>query len=273
MSKYSRMIRFVLPLLVSIMWAPLASAHSHQAPGEHVNEFEKHIQAYEEEIVALAATVDKIPQAYAASKGVQASVQAFYDHWESVKVHEAIEVVTVPLYPPIWTAYAAIQQAVNEKKPAADVAAKCETLKMRLYEGMGAVRFEAIQLEQGGQRPAGQAGHYDDQEMDQQASVKAIQNALSKSVEEYAEGDVKEAKKLVGDAYLHRFEYLEGDLIVHDPELVSQLEKEFNVDLPVMMNSGKPVAQIAKLVAAMNKTLDRAAELLAKGKQNKPKIF
>lgn len=265
----SRYLRAALPLIACFIWAPQLSAHSHLPPGEHVNEFEKHIDDYAKEIADLAFTVDKIDAAYRKGEGVKEAVQAFYDHWESVQVHEAIETVTVPLYPPIWVAYAAIQQAVNEEKPANFMTAKCEELKAKLYEGMGAVRFEAIQLEQGGQKPMA----HEPEEVDGEVSVAAIQKALNEAVTEYGDGDVKAAKKLVGDAYLHRFEYLEGDLIVHDPELVSELEKEFNVDLPVMMNSGKPVADVAKLVAEMNATLDRAAELLAKGKQAKPKIF
>ncbi len=269
MKALSQFVGLVLSIVIGFaVCAPMASAHSHLPPGDHVKEFEKHIPGYEEEVLALAETVDKIATAYTKKKGVEPAVKAFYDHWESVKVHEAIENVAVPLYPPIWVAYAAIQQAVNEKKPVADVVMKCDALKARLYEGLGAVRFAAIQLEQG-QAPAVREAP----ELDQQASVKAIQDALKQSVQEYSDGNVEAAKKLVADAYLHRFEFLEGDLISKDPELVSNLEKQFNVDLPVMMNSGKSKRKVAKLVRLMNKQLDRAAELLAEGEQDKPKVF
>ncbi|MEA3252796.1 MAG: hypothetical protein U9Q35_14845, partial [Pseudomonadota bacterium] len=79
---------------------------------------------------------------------------------------------------------------------------------------------------------------------------------------EYYEGEIDEAKTLVSDAYMQRFEGLEGGLIELDPELVEGLEEDFNASLPNAMESGKD-EQVATLVKSMKARLDQSRELLA----------
>ena len=78
----------------------------------------------------------------------------------------------------------------------------------------------------------------------------------------YYEGEIDEAKTLVSDAYMQRFEGLEGGLIELDPELVEGLEEDFNASLPNAMESGKD-EQVATLVKSMKARLDQSRELLA----------
>lgn len=262
----------LLPLILglSLAWVPSVLAHSHEAPGEHVNEFAQHLDDYAADVVKLSEALDGIAGEYAAERDVQDDLKAFIDLWEEVEVHEAVETVAMPLYPPIWVAISAMQQAANEKASVRDFVTTTRGVKAALHEGMGGVRLAAAQLEQGGVASAEAQQH---ERLDSRAEVQAIKQALDDAQAAYADGDTEQAKQLIQAAYLQRFEYLEGDLIAQDADLVSTLEKEFNVDLPVLINSGKPEGEVAALVGQMKSRLDRCAELLANAEKSRSEVF
>ncbi|MGB1581221.1 MAG: hypothetical protein ACPHER_06910 [Nevskiales bacterium] len=264
-------------MISGLAWLQAASAHSHEGPGEHVQSFETHLDAYAADVQRLSVLLDGIAGEYVAERDVQPAIDAFIEEWEVKQYHEAVETVSIPLYPPIWAAISKMQQAVKEKAPIKEFVQAVQGVKHSLHEGMGAVRLAAAQRVQGIEATQNQAAMNPQQgthgKLDSQAEVKAIKDALDAAAAEYAEGHADDAKKLIGDAYLHRFEGLEGDLIAQDAELVSTLEKEFNVDLPVLINSGKPQKEVTAMVEQMKTRLDKAAELLAKADKKKSKVF
>ncbi len=264
-------------LVFAFAWTQSALAHSHEGPGEHVQTFEKHLDAYVADVERLSTLLDEIAGQYAAEKDVQPAIDAFIEEWEVKKYHEAVETVSIPLYPPIWAAISVMQQAAKEKASVREFVMSVRGVRDALHEGMGGIRLAAAQRVQGVEatqnRAAMQPAAGQSERPDSQDEIKAIKAALDSAVEKYAGGDAEAAKSLIGDAYLHRFEGLEGDLIAQDAELVSTLEKEFNVDLPVLINSGKPQQEVVAMVEQMKARLDKAAELLAGVDEKKSSVF
>ncbi|MGJ3241856.1 MAG: plastocyanin/azurin family copper-binding protein [Opitutales bacterium] len=95
-----------------------------------------------------------------------------------------------------------------------------------------------------------------------EAPVAAILERLETAVTTYREGNPDAANEIVFDTYNLIFEGLEGDLITRNPELVSQLELDFNAGLPELFNRGAPAEEVKAKFDAMRKRLERAAKLL-----------
>lgn len=99
-----------------------------------------------------------------------------------------------------------------------------------LYEGVGALRYVAAnKASQGASESTGQAAD------DGRATTVIIKDNLQHALQEYDEGEADEASEIVHDTYMQPFEDIEGDLIEHDPDLVTQLETDFNATLPTLI--------------------------------------
>ena len=103
--------------------------------------------------------------------------------------------------------------------------------------------------------------------------VAAIVHRLEKALTAYADGDAERAGELVGSAYFNIFEGLEGDLIEQDPELVSDLEIDFNAALPSLFEDGAPVDEARAKLDEMRKKLKTAAQLLKRAEDARPSVF
>jgi len=66
---------------------------------------------------------------------------------------------------------------------------------------------------------------------------------------------------------------IEGALIEQDAELVEDLEKDFNVALPKLIENGAPVSEVGDYVKAMKEKLNRAQKPLEEGEKNKKDVF
>ena len=86
-------------------------------------------------------------------------------------------------------------------------------------------------------------------------------------------GDAPQAEKIVYATYMTIFEGLEGDLIERDPELVAQLELDFNAGLPLLFKSGAPLAEVRDQYDSMEKNLKIAKRLIAEAEADRSSVF
>lgn len=103
--------------------------------------------------------------------------------------------------------------------------------------------------------------------------VDQILQQLQSAVTHYGAGDAKQAEKIVYAAYMTIFEGLEGELIERDPDLVSQLELDFNAGLPMLFKQGAPLAEVQKQYDSMEKNLKIAKKLLAEAEAERSSVF
>lgn len=103
--------------------------------------------------------------------------------------------------------------------------------------------------------------------------VDAILHQLQSAVDAYAEGEHKRAQTLVQGAYMNIFEGLEGDLIEKEPELVSQLELDFNAGLPMLFQENASMKEVRTQLEAMRQRLHRAKGILADVEANRSSVF
>jgi len=103
--------------------------------------------------------------------------------------------------------------------------------------------------------------------------VEAILVQLEKSAEVYSEGDAKRAQALVHGAYMTIFEELEGDLIEKDPDLVHQLELDFNAGLPLLYQDGASEAKVRAQIDAMRTRLKRCQTFLEEVEAERGSVF
>lgn len=254
------------------------SVWGHGELGEELEHFEEYIPEFQKEVADLTASVDGLVEAYRGDKDVD--VDGLINYWEEVMVHGAIEVRATPLYPGVWQGLLRLQQAVDQEESATTIARRAEELKGALWQGLGAVRLAASQVKQQGQS-TGHDNHDGDEhheesghgEVSQEDAVGQILSALDEAVAVFKQGDPEKAKSIVHETYMGIFEGLEGDLIEMRPELVSQLEKDFNAGLPLLMDEGASLDKVREKVQAMNKRLETAKELLLKAEEARSKVF
>ena len=96
---------------------------------------------------------------------------------------------------------------------------------------------------------------------------------LRSALEIYEKGDAKEAETRVLAAYINVFEGLEGDLIEIDPELVSQLELDFNAGLPSLFQEGAPVSEVRAYYEKMEARLQKAKRFLDQAEVERSSVF
>jgi len=94
-------------------------------------------------------------------------------------------------------------------------------------------------------------------------TVAEIEEHLHEAVEAYENGNPDEAKEIIRQTYLSYFEGLEGDLIEKRPELVEELETDFNEDLPGLIEENASVSEVHEKVESMEEKLDTVATVLS----------
>ncbi|MEO1326469.1 MAG: hypothetical protein AAFV47_07380 [Pseudomonadota bacterium] len=240
--------------------APIAQAHG-DLDEEKLEEFQLHLDDYEQDVIAMIATVvDIVDNANATKSDTDALIQ----QWEDVAVHEAIEFKATLAYPGVWQGLIQLQTAVES---AGDKDAAGEALKAALWQGMGALRMAATMVDLINDEIS------DEAPLSGPESVDAIISALTRAVELYEAGDTAAAEKAIFDSYEDRFEYLEGDLIPKDPELVTSLEADFNATLPLGMKAGASGEQMREILAAMTSKLESAKAILEAVEAERGAVF
>lgn len=233
-------------------------------------EFHKHIDDYRTEIAGLIDEAESIAADRAAGEDVSARLAGYVDRWENVAVHGAIETQATVTYPGIWQAIIKLQQAGEAGASQAAFRARVEDLKAALWQGFGAVRLAASQVESGQASASAEPAHGDAGPTE---VVNAIIDQLREAVDLYESGDTDKAMDLIARAYIRRFEGLEGDLIEQDPELVRSLEKDFNATLPLAMENGRPVPEVQAELHRMIVDLKAAKRLLAEAEASRSEVF
>jgi len=237
--------------------------------GPELAEFHKHIDDYRADVERLIGEADAVVETYRAGGDAKAGVQALIESWEEVGVHGAIETRAMVLYPTIWQAILGLMQAVEGDAGAEPVQAAADQVGVALWQGFGGVRLAASQAQQG-QADAPTAAAPDGDAAEQ---IAQIRTELEQSVEAYLAGDLARAESLIHDAYMKRFEFLEGDLIAQDAELVEDLELDFNARLPQLMQGGADEAEVRARLDDMLADLERAGELLEQAEAARPEVF
>ncbi|MEP6954704.1 MAG: hypothetical protein ABI950_11655 [Solirubrobacteraceae bacterium] len=97
---------------------------------------------------------------------------------------------------------------------------------------------------------------------DARAQAAATRQALRTALTQVKSGDRKAADDAVSEGYLQHFEDVEGPLDKVDPELNEKLEDTIKGDLREKIKSGASVAEIARLIAAVDADLATAERKL-----------
>ena len=260
-----RMVYRTLWLVAALIGGPVAA----NGPiGEHVNDLAGHLDRYENEVNWLIEQVGGIVDRYEAEGQEAAQPELVVDHWEAVDFHAAIETNYVPLYASIWQGLFGVRVAVEEAQPVATVRAELTSLEQTLWQSLGAVKMAAQIQAQGGTATISDADA-----LSPSATIEAIKHSLDRVVAKHAERLSGEAKAIVFDAYLTRFEGLEGDLIEVDADLVEALELDFNVTLPQALDGGASVDDVREIVLAMQAKLETARGMLAAVAEQRSSVF
>lgn len=245
-----------------------AGALAHGEAGEHVEEFQEHLDDYAADVRTLADSLDALARDYAAGEAGPERVQAFVDEWEEVRYHAAVETVATPLYPAIWQAISGLRQAVDEGAEAEVVHERTDAVAAALHQGMGGLRLTAAR---GGGAAADDHGH--DEPAGPEAAFQRIDELLDSAVAEYQAGHADDALELVRSAYFDYFEGLEGGLIEVDAQRVARLEEDFNGALPQLLESGASVDEVREQVQAMKESLDTAEGQLEEAGDGSSEVF
>ncbi|WP_232685638.1 PGF-CTERM sorting domain-containing protein [Halobacterium zhouii] len=98
-------------------------------------------------------------------------------------------------------------------------------------------------------------------------TVAEIEEHLHEAVEAYENGEPAKAKQIIRQTYLSYFEGLEGELIEKRPELVEELEADFNKELPALIEQNASVSEVRKKVEAMEEKLHTVEKVLSQGNE------
>ena len=238
---------------------------------EGVEAFHEHLDHYAQEVDRLSARVHElVDRRVEGGKLGEAELDGLIDAWEEVGVHVAIERKATPLYPGIWQALIGFRQATEAGAPVAELRDRADAVRDALLQGLGAVRLAASQVDRSAAAAPPQA---ESAPMDADNALDAIVKALDASVAAYDSDDLAEAESLIHEAYMQRFEGLEGDLIEQDPELVSDLEAAFNARLPMLMQEGAALGAVQAEVRDMKRSLEQARELLRERDAGRSEVF
>ncbi|MEM0953783.1 MAG: hypothetical protein AAGI24_06555 [Pseudomonadota bacterium] len=238
------------------------------AVGEHVNDLSGHLEEYAGEVEWLLTNVGAMVTTYAAEGAAAAKPERVVDFWEEVKFHSAIESNYVPLYASIWQGLFAVRGAIEEGQPEADVRSALAQLEQTLWEALGAVKMASQFQDQGLLQAVATR-----EAITPTATLIEIKQRLDRILAKYAEQLSDEAIKLVQEAYLTRFEGVEGALIEQDAELVEVLEIDFNVTLPKAIQDGASIDDVRGIIVDMQAKLDKARVLLKEAERNRSSVF
>jgi outer membrane murein-binding lipoprotein Lpp len=270
MNKTTSRYKLILSLIGLLAIFSSSSVLAGGEVGDHVNHLSENLNKYTKEVNWLIKKVDDIVSRYEKKGTKEANAKAVIEHWEAVDFHAAIESNYVPVYALIWQGLYAVKESIDNNSSIESVKAEQTKLEEVLWQALGAVKLAAQFQERGllekvALREGGPSNSLE--------TVDEIKARLNIVVAKFAEKLVKKSIDIVHDTYLTLFEGIEGDLISMNAELVEELEKDFNVTLPLALKGKSSVKQIQKIVISMNKKLTIARDLLTKKKQNKKDIF
>lgn len=262
-----------IPLLVlclAAFAAPPASGHG-EFDESMLDEFHLHLDDFREDVQHLIEALEPVLQAHAEGGDTDAASAELIEEWEEVGVHAAIETRATPLYPGIWQALVALQQAAGGGRSAAEVRAAADDVEAALWQGFGAVRLAASQVEAGTAPETAEAG--DGAPLSGPETVDRIVADLEQAVAAYRSDELERAEQLIHRTYMDRFEGLEGDLIARDAELVTGLEKDFNATLPLLMQQGASLEKVNETLASMKRRLETARGILEEVERSRSEVF
>ena len=95
------------------------------------------------------------------------------------------------------------------------------------------------------------------------AAIERIESDLDEALEAYEANNSSEAKAIIKETYLTNFEGLEGTLIQERPELVEDLEEDFNENLPGLIDEDASPEEVREQIDDMKADLETAEEILA----------
>ncbi len=270
MHKIFNQVKSILSIVTFILLSSSGSAFAGGEVGDHVNHLSDNLNKYAEEVNWLIKKVDDITTRYEQNGVKAANAKSIIDHWEAVDFHAAIESNYVPVYALIWQGLYGVKESIDKDSGKEAVRAEQRKLEQVLWQALGAVKLAAQFQDRGllqkvALREGGPTNSLE--------TIDTIQTRLNRVVAKFAEKLNKESVDIVHDTYLSLFEGIEGDLISMNAELVEQLEKDFNVTLPIALKADSSVIQIQNIVNDMNEKLAKAKELLASKAKNKKEVF
>lgn len=241
-------------------WVSSPFAEGHGEIGDHVQALRNHLPAYAESVEDFLAEVGEVVTAYESQGAPAADADRLIEAWEDAKIHAAIEVNHAPLYAEIWQGIYGIKEGVENAADPSEVRATRESLERALWQSLGAVKMAAAVQEE--RDAAGNAGAPGGEPLGGAAALREIRKRLDRIVAKSAERDFATAKEMIHDTYLTLFEGAEEELKTHDKALVSAIEKDFNVTLPLRLEKGAPLETIRDAAAALKTKLERAGTFL-----------
>lgn len=213
-------------------------------------------EGYAGDVEKLENSLDEVVQKYSEDGDATNELKTFIqEDWENVEYHEAVEDNHPKKYSAIWIEINGLKKAVDNDAPPSEIAEKAEGVKTALRDGLEA-------LEEGAPTESGETDASEGGGDNAEATLDRIRNDLDHAVAEYAEGEPNEAKDIIGETYLSNFEGLEGDLIEKNPDLVTDLEIDFNSELPGLMDEDASLDEVKAKVDEMKTKLDQAEQLL-----------
>ncbi len=259
----------ILSLCLGLASVLASQAYANGPIGDHVNDLQAHLKDYAEEVEWMIDQVSTMVDTYEKQGAEAAKPERVVDFWEEVKFHSAIETNYVPVYASIWQGLFGVRMAIENKEPIANVRKQLANLEQALWQGLGAVKL-AAQFQQKGLLAKVENTEGPTTPVE---TLEEIKHRLDRVVAKYAERLTEEATSIVHDTYLTRFEGVEGALIEQDADLVEDLEKDFNVTLPLAIQDNASVDKVRAVVVAMQAKLDRAKSLLAEAEKNRKDVF
>lgn len=248
--------------LVCVVYLPSVAFAANDADTQALE-----ISQYEQEVSSMTATADQIVRDYADGNQVTDRVDALVDRWENVEFHEAVETHAMALYPPIWIALGGLREAVETPRDIDETRQWQTRLDGALHEGLGALKLVDSMPAQTA-TVAARASDDDDR-----ATIAIIQDNLNQVLAHYRDGNVADARTLIHQTYMQRFEGIEGDLIEQDADLVTDLEKDFNASLPLLLENKATPEEVEAQIDTMNTKLDRAQGLMDKANSDRGSVF
>ncbi|MFV8818136.1 hypothetical protein [Haliea sp. E17] len=238
--------------------------------GEHVNHLQDNIAGYTRDVNWLSEQVGAMVDAYAKGGKAAVNTDELAELWEQVDFHPALESHFIPVYAEVWQGIFGLKGAMDAGQPVAEVHRQQALLERALWQGLGAVRLAAQFQEKGLLKPIDTSLTAPTTPA---ATVDEVKHQLERVVAKYAEQLPDAAISIVQDTYLHLFEGIEGALIEQDAAIVEDLEKDFNVTLPLAIKNAASVDDVRGIVVAMQAKLDTCKALLEDAGKNRGDVF
>ena len=250
-------------------------AKAHGEIVEDIKDLQSFLGEYEENLREVIGNYDGLVTTYETKGGEGVDTEELLKFWEDAEIHYAIELNYIPIYAKIWQSIYEIKEGIDSGKPAETVRGSMTTLEQTLWQALGAVKMAAL-VQANKKAAEGHSDvekHHEEEEMTPVETITVIQDKLDRVMAKCAERDFEAAMEMVHDTYLNLFEGVEGMLIEKNPDLVVDLEKDFNVTLPKQIEAEAALADIKASTAAMKGKLDQAGKLLAEATKEKKDVF